>query len=99
MKKGKYFPITLVILGWLISFGPAVATDDIEKIFASACTTCHTAKRQTLDKTRLTRAEWSEAVARMISYGAEVPKQKLPELLDYLAMTRAPASDSVEKRK
>jgi len=35
----------------------------------------------------------------MISYGAEVPKQKLSELLDYLAVTRAPTSDSAEKKK
>jgi len=98
MKK-KCFPIVLAMLGGLMLLGSALAADDSGKLFANACTSCHTAKRQPLNDIRLTRGEWSEVITRMISYGAEVPKQKLSELLDYLAVTRAPTSDSAEKKK
>lgn len=77
----------------------ALAADDGGKIFANACVACHTAKKQPLDKVRLSREGWNEAVTRMISYGAEIPKGKLPELLDYLVKSRMPASDASEMKK
>lgn len=77
----------------------AVSADDGGKIFVNACATCHTTKKLPLDKMRLSREGWNEAVARMISYGAEIPKGKLPELLDYLVKMRAAASDTGEMKK
>lgn len=83
----------------LVTPGLAASADDGGKIFTNACLACHTAKKQPLDKLRLTREGWNEAVTRMISYGAEIPKGKLPELLDYLVKSRVPASDAAEIKK
>jgi mono/diheme cytochrome c family protein len=71
---------------------PAVfaAADDGAKIVADVCSTCHTAKTRPLDKMHFTRAEYAEAVERMLGYGAEVPKDKMPALLDYLVQNHGP---------
>lgn len=76
-----------------------VATSDGAKIFVNACSTCHTATRQSLDNTRLARDEWNEAVERMISYGAEIPKGKLRDLMDYIIKTHGPAGPDTEASK
>jgi hypothetical protein len=65
----------------------AVAADDGAKIVADVCSQCHTPKRNPLDKLQLTKEQWSDALERMTGYGAEVPKGKIPELLDYLVRT------------
>ena len=99
MEARTIFPaICLTMLG-LVKPNLAVAVDSGEKIFVNACSACHPAKKLPLDKTRLTREGWNEAVARMISYGAEIPKGKLPELLDYLVNTRVPGSDTGGMKK
>ena len=79
--------------------GLTVAADDGEKIYATICAECHTPKKQPLDKLHLNRAEWSEAVERMVSYGAEIPKGKLPELLDYLVRSHGSAGAAGEGKK
>ncbi len=72
----------------------AMIRDDIDegaKTYKEVCTQCHTAKVRPLDKKRLTKEQWRQAVAKMVDLGAEVPKDKIPALLDYLASTHGPA--------
>ena len=99
MEPRKVLLAGLVALPGLLIPCLTVAADDGGKVFANACTACHTAKKLPLDKKRLTRDEWNEAVGRMISYGAEIPKGKLPELLDYLVKIRAPSGATDEGKK
>ena len=84
------FKNVLVLCSALLGFATpwlAVAADDGAKIVADVCTQCHTPKRNPLDKLQLTKEQWNEAIERMKGYGAEVPKGKIPELVDYLART------------
>src|SRR6266699_606629 len=69
----------------------AFAADDGAKTYKEVCTQCHTAKVRPLDKKQLTKEQWRQAVAKMVDLGAEVPKDKIPALLDYLASTHGPA--------
>jgi hypothetical protein len=92
----------LLATSTLLGFAtPCLAADDGvgPKIFSEVCSECHTAKKQPLDKIRLTKGEWSEALERMVSYGAEIPKGKIPELLDYLVKTRGPSGATDEGKK
>lgn len=82
----------------LLTPPPALAADDGASIFAQACALCHTPTRRSLDKKRLTRHEWEAATERMIGYGAQVPKAKLPELLNYLVRSHGPASGPPAKK-
>ncbi|HEX9289876.1 MAG TPA: cytochrome c [Anaeromyxobacteraceae bacterium] len=89
----------------LLLMGPsAVIADEGEKVFQESCTSCHNAKTRPLDKTRLTREKWKEAVERMEGMGTEVPGgKKLSSLLDYLEQTHgpdgsAPAAKDEEKK-
>ncbi len=68
----------------------SMAADEGAKIVDEVCSGCHTAKTRPLDKMHKTRAEWAEAVDRMIGYGANVPKDKIPQLLDYLVANHGP---------
>ncbi|HEY6241715.1 MAG TPA: cytochrome c [Burkholderiales bacterium] len=69
----------------------ALAADDGAKTFKEVCTQCHTTKLRPLDNKHLTKEQWDQAVKKMVDLGAEVPKEKLPALLDYLASTHGPA--------
>ena len=94
MEAKKIMKIThalaLVCAALLGAPGVTSAADEGAKIYATVCSECHSAKKNPLDKLHLTRAEWSEALDRMLSYGAEVPKDKMPELLDYLLKSHGP---------
>jgi cytochrome c1 len=76
-----------------------VAADDGAKIYAESCSPCHSAKIRPLDNTRLTKEQWKEAVDRMIDQGAEVPRGKKQELLEYLVSTHGPASVATDTGK
>jgi len=69
----------------------AVAADDGAKTFKEVCSQCHTAKVRPLDNQHLTKEQWKQAVTKMVDLGAEIPKEKMPALLDYLASTHGPA--------
>lgn len=99
MEARKIFPVICMTMLGLLTPSRVIAADDGGIIFVNACAACHTAKKLPLEKARLTREGWSEAVTRMISYGAEIPKGKLPELLDYLVKTRGPGSDTGGMKK
>ncbi len=77
----------------------AFASDDGAKVFEESCSPCHTAKVRPLDSTRLTREQWKDAVDRMIDQGAEVPKAKKTELLDYLVNSRGHADVATDVKK
>jgi hypothetical protein len=68
----------------------AVDADVGAKVYADACTPCHTEKMRPLDKTHMTREQWKESIDLMIAHGVEVPKGKIPALLDYLIRTHGP---------
>jgi mono/diheme cytochrome c family protein len=76
-----------------------VAADDGAKIYQESCLSCHTAKMRPLEKMNLTREQWTVAIDRMIEQGAEVPKGKMTQLLDYLSRTNGPAAPPTEKDK
>lgn len=78
---------------------PCLAADDGAKILADVCAECHTAKKNPLDKIHLTKGEWSDTLERMVGYGAEIPKGKIPELLDYLVKTHGPAGATDDGKK
>ncbi len=68
-----------------------LAADDGAKTFKEVCSSCHTAKVRPLNNKHLTREQWKQAVDKMIDLGVEVPKAKIPDLLDYLVSTQGPA--------
>lgn len=75
------------------------AADEGAKVFEESCGPCHKAAIRSLDNKHLTREQWQEAVERMIDQGAEVPKAKKAELLDYLTLTHGPASTATDASK
>ncbi len=83
------FPLALVIA---VPGTAWAANEEGAKVAEQVCSACHTAKVRPIDKMHHTRAEWAEAVERMKGYGAEVPNDKLPALLDYLAAEHGPAT-------
>jgi len=94
------------VIAFLASACPAFTAEDkaVEpgaKVFQDSCLTCHKGN-QSIDKVRLTRTQWKEAVDRMIdsSFVDPVPsKDKLALLLDYLAKTRGPSGAAGPDKK
>ncbi len=79
--------------------GGSSAQNDGERIVNEVCSGCHNPKVRPIEKMHKTRAEWAEAVDRMIGYGADVPKDKIPQLLDYLAATHGPEGGAGNAKK
>jgi hypothetical protein len=77
----------------------ADAADDGAKVYVDACTPCHTEKMRPLDKTHMTKEQWKESIDLMIAQGVEVPKGKMPALLDYLIRTHGPVSTPTDSGK
>ena len=71
---------------------PVLAQDAGAKAFGETCSACHTAKVRPLDKKRMSKDEWKKAIDKMTNLGAEIPKDKVPQILDYLARTHGPDS-------
>jgi mono/diheme cytochrome c family protein len=81
----------------LVAFGLAapqwvLAQDAGAKAFQEACSACHTPKIRPLDKKRMSKDDWKKAIDKMATMGAEIPKDKVPQILDYLAETHGPDS-------
>ncbi len=93
--------LSLLILAALVSYFPglALAAGDGAKVFMESCSPCHSAKTRPLDNMHLTKEQWKEAVDRMLEEGAEVPRGKMSELLDYLANTRGPSAGPADTGK
>lgn len=98
--------IQLLFIAALASTCPAFSAEDkaVEpgaKVFQDSCLTCHKGN-QSIDHVRQSRAQWKEAVDRMIdsSFVDPVPsKDKLALLLDYLAKTRGPSEAAGSGKK
>jgi cytochrome c5 len=84
-------------LSWITASWPAFSAEGGAKTFEEVCTQCHTAKRQPLNKKQLTKEQWKEAIERMAGYGVEMPKAKLPDLLDFLVGMNAAAADPAKE--
>jgi mono/diheme cytochrome c family protein len=94
MPSYKISAIALSLVALLGFAAPrfVLAADDGERAFAETCSSCHTAKIRPLDKKRMTQDQWKQAIAKMADLGAEIPKDKVPQILDYLARTHGPDS-------
>lgn len=71
-----------------------IVTDDLpsapeRELVAKTCTGCHASAQFTHQ--RLSRDEWKESVVKMIGYGADIPEDKEPLIVDYLAKHFPPA--------
>lgn len=97
MQTCKTWLCVCIALSWMAASAQAVAAEGGAKTFEEVCTQCHTAKRQPLNKLQLSKEQWKDAIERMAGYGAEVPKAKLPDLLDYLVGMNAATTDPVKK--
>lgn len=99
MKPRGIFLLSLSLM--MPGFGAtlAPAADDGAKIFAESCSGCHSTRVRPLDNVKLTRGQWKDAVERMIDQGAEVPKEKMAALVDYLAATHGPAPGAAPGKK
>lgn len=95
----KLFVLIVPLLPGVSFPHPVMAVEDGAKVYTDACTPCHTAKLRPLDNTHLTKEQWKESVERMIDQGAEVPKGKMSELLDYLSRTHGPADPAKDAGK
>jgi hypothetical protein len=40
----------------------------------------------------MSKDQWKQAIDKMTNMGAEIPKEKVPQILDYLARTHGPDS-------
>jgi mono/diheme cytochrome c family protein len=97
MQSYRVLVLCLTFLGFAITRF-ALAADDGEKTFKEVCSQCHSAKVRPLDSKHLTKEQWNQAVIKMVDLGAEVPKEKIPALLDYLASTLGPAGVDPDKK-
>ena len=96
----KLFTLLSSILVTCFFSSLSVASDEGAQVFAESCTPCHTPSKRPLDSIRMSREQWKEIVSQMIDQGAEVPKDKMPTLLDYLLKTHGSTgavADSVKK--
>lgn len=94
--------LSVLLLSMLLGFASlciTAAADDGAKIFEESCSPCHSASVRPLDKMHLTKEQWKETIERMIDLGAEVPKKKKSELLDYLARSHGPAGTAPDAGK
>src|SRR6266516_2334365 len=95
-RKGTIMQSQKILFFCLTLFGFAIprfalAADEGAKTFKDVCSSCHTAKVRPLNNKHLTKEQWKQAVDKMIDLGVEVPKAKIPDLLDYLVSTQGPA--------
>jgi len=89
----RLYGMLLLLMSVAVGFSipcDALAADDGAKVFTESCAPCHTPKMRSLDNTHMTRDQWKDTVDRMLDQGAEVPKGKIPALLDYLVSTHGP---------
>jgi cytochrome c5 len=70
----------------------ALAQDAGAKAFAETCSACHSAKVRPLDQKRMSKDEWKKAVDKMVDMGAEIPKDKAAQIVEYLGRTQGPDS-------
>jgi cytochrome c5 len=89
--KMNSIALSLAVLVGFAAPRLALAADDGAKTYKEVCTQCHTAKVRPLESKHLTKDQWDQAVKKMVDLGAEVPKEQIPALLDYLASTYGPA--------
>ena|SRR5215831_5028930 len=61
-----------------------------KKVLESSCTNCHDLKELNKFKGIYKSKEWNELVMNMIGYGAKVPDDQVPVLVDYLAKNFGP---------
>jgi hypothetical protein len=54
-------------------------------LVTTACTACHTPERICDALGKKDKDAWNTTVSRMVDKGANVPKENIPELVEYLA--------------
>ncbi len=88
--KVKTLLLCSAFLAVLAAPAARAADDEGAKIVAEVCSKCHTPTVRPIDKMHNTRQEWADAIERMQGYGADIPKAKIPALLDYLTRNYGP---------
>jgi mono/diheme cytochrome c family protein len=66
----------------------AVAPGDGKTLVAQACLSCHS--EQMLAQQRLTQAQWSKTVTKMVGWGANLDPTEVAPLVAYLSATYGP---------
>ena len=84
--------LCLVVVPVLAAPRFAVAQEAGAKVYAEICSSCHSAKVRPLDQKRMSKDEWKKAVDKMVDMGAEIPKDKAAQVVEYLARTQGPES-------
>jgi cytochrome c5 len=94
MRSFRMNAVALCLAGVPLIAAPrfALAQDAGAKAFAETCSACHSAKIRPLDQKRMSKDEWKKAIDKMVDMGAEIPKDKAAQIVDYLARTQGPES-------
>ena len=84
-----------VVASIAVTAGQGAQPDKGEQIMNASCTTCHDLRLiqvQAMDK-----EAWTNSVDMMIQRGADVPKDDLPVLIEYLVTHHGPMPDGPGK--
>lgn len=66
-------------------FAAVAGASDIAEVTNKACTKCHSSKRICLNLGVKSGPAWKENVAKMVTKGAKIPKDRVEEAAMYLA--------------
>ncbi len=80
----------LAAAGFVLGTAPSTfGADEGAKVFGESCTGCHSADqvKEKLKGKQPSKTEWNQIIDKMIGMGADVPKKKIPALVDYLSQT------------
>lgn len=93
MRSGRTCQISVLVALFMLGFEhspAALAVDQGQEIFESACPRCHTPTEHPLENIHLNMEQWKEKIDLMNVLGAEIPEKKIPFLLDYVMRTHGP---------
>jgi mono/diheme cytochrome c family protein len=68
----------------------AASTTDGKPLVAQACLSCHS--EHMLAQQRLTEAQWTKTVTKMVGWGANLDSSEVPALVAYLSANYGPAA-------
>jgi hypothetical protein len=78
----------------LLDAGPAIPDGPNWPQFQAYCRLCHS-PRMVLTQPRMSQEKWAGVVSKMVkTYGAPIPSDQEPALVEYLTAVRGPVSSS-----
>lgn len=87
-------PTAAVDAAPVVTATPAPALEDARPIVKGACLSCH--GEDMLAQQRLTEAQWSKTVAKMVTWGANLEPKDTAPLVAWLAATYGPDAGPYE---